>query len=221
MTASRDQALLRSLAASGSCFTAGAAGEAAVGSLNAARLLRSATRLVGRAAVRSSDLGTRLAAFFAAALATSCSRMAAAGTRESLRTHPIADQSQDRSGTQRHHISTIHGNLPNSESEHDSVNSGCRGTIHPARIKQRSTHTIQIRRWSPRSPCQPREGGTLLTDPITAERLPPDHGNREQAIHGAIHTTSATGAVVSAIRLSGTRRMLEWGDRLGHFGPAA
>jgi hypothetical protein len=101
------------------------------------------------------------------------------------------------------------------------VNGGCRGTIHPAGIKQRSAHTIQIRRRSPRSPSQPREGGALLTDSITAERLPPNHRFREQAIHGTVYAAATTGAVVAAIRLRGTRWMLELVDRLGHFGPAA
>ena len=113
ITTSRHQALLRSIATGGSHFAAGAAGEAAVGSLDAARLLRSAARLVGRAAVLGSTLGTGVAALLAASLAARGSWMAAAGPRGRLRTHSIADQSQDRGTEQRHHISTIHDNLPN------------------------------------------------------------------------------------------------------------
>ncbi len=114
MTASQGQGLLRCLAASGSRFTAGATGEAAVGSLDAARLLRSAacgSRFTARAAGEAA-----VGSFNAAGLlrSTTCgSRRAAAGIRRGLRAHPIADQSQDRSGTQRHQVSTIHDKLPN------------------------------------------------------------------------------------------------------------
>ena len=103
ITPSRRQVLLRSLAASGSHLTAGAAGEAAVGSLNAARLLRSAARLVGRAATWGSALGTHVAARLAASLAARGSRMAAAGACGRLRPHAEADQSQDSGTDQRHY----------------------------------------------------------------------------------------------------------------------
>ncbi len=114
MTALQGQGLLRSLAASGSCLTAGATGEAAVGSFDAAHLLRSATSgsrftagAAGEAAVGSLDAARLLRS------AAGRSRRAAAGIRGGLRTHSIADQSQDRGTDQRHHVSTIHDKLPN------------------------------------------------------------------------------------------------------------
>ena len=101
------------------------------------------------------------------------------------------------------------------------MNGGCRGTIHPARIKQRSTHTIQIRRRRQRSPSQPRQGRALLTDPITTQRLPSEHCFREEAIHDTGYTTSTARTLIPTIGLRGTRWILELFDMPGHFGPAA
>ena len=88
-------------------------------------------------------------------------------------------------------------------------------------IEQRSTHTIRLRRRSQGIARNPRQGLASHIHSITAHRLRPDHSFREQATHRTRHATSTTGTLVAAIRLRGTRWILELVHVLGHFSPAA
>ena len=101
------------------------------------------------------------------------------------------------------------------------MNGGCRGTIRPARIKQRSTHTIRLGRGRHWIASNPRQGPASFTHPITAIPLPPDHGLREQTIHHTETATPAAGALVAAIGIRERPQCLHGVPMPGHLGLAA
>jgi hypothetical protein len=86
--------------------------------------------------------------------------------------------------------------------------------------KERSTHTIRLRRRSQGVARYPRQGLASHFHSITTHHIRPDHCVREQTIHHTDTATSTTGALITAIGLRGRPWIYLLTDMPGHFGPA-